>query len=337
MKSIEFKKVLTIIDKKENTLCSIEELRECLRQEKDIYISDQEIDDVIQYLLDTKCIQVDHYVELRAPISLYARSKYHSLCERICLFEYLLNDPRFMEFYTQNRNKMFAKWELQEVLSAHKLLWNDILDSKIFVEVYADLAFNSDILEAGDLIVEEIKKPWYIVSPIVYAHYVDATIHYEGIELKNTDSAVVDYEAMPYIKKILPIRGIPTNRSLSEGLQNVYKDTLMQEYHSKCPICGIHIPQLLIASHIKPFRDCGHLIESSDHSNGILLCKNHDFLFDQGYLSFDDTGKIMISTELIEADYPAMYITPEYHLPEHLMTPRRKQFLKYHRATYFRK
>lgn len=337
MKNFEFKKVLNVIDKIENTLSNINELREYLKHDDDVHLNEDECEQVIQYLLDTHCINLSYNMELSAPITLYARSKHNSICESICLFEYLLNDPKFLNFYKEKRNKMFAKWELQEALSSHLLLWDGILDSKIFVPIYADLAFNSEFLEAGDLIIQEIAQPWYIISPISYAHYIDSTINHKGIELKNINSSIVDYDAMNYILKVLPTRGIPTNRSLSEGLQNIYKDNLMQEYHAKCPICGIHISQLLIASHIKPFRDCAHLIESTDHSNGILLCKNHDFLFDQGYISFDDTGKIMISSKLTEADYPAMYITPEYHLPKYLMTPRRKQFLKFHRETYFRK
>ncbi len=32
--------------------------------------------------------------------------------------------------------------------------------------------------------------------------------------------------------------------------------------------------------------------------NGLLLCPNHDSLFDKGYISFEDNGKVIISNEI---------------------------------------
>ena len=90
MKSLEFKKVLIVIDKKENAIHTIEELKECLQQDEDIYLNNEEIDTVIQYLLDNNCIQIHHYIELKAPITLYARSKHNSLCESIWVLSIFL-------------------------------------------------------------------------------------------------------------------------------------------------------------------------------------------------------------------------------------------------------
>ena len=53
----------------------------------------------------------------------------------------------------------------------------------------------------------------------------------------------------------------------------------------------------------KPFRDCAHIYETATHDNGLLLCRNHDFLFDQGYIMFlTSDGTIIISKALIEKD-----------------------------------
>ena len=50
------------------------------------------------------------------------------------------------------------------------------------------------------------------------------------------------------------------------------------------------------------FRDCAHIYEAIDHDNGLLLCRNHDYLFDQGYFTFDENGYIIFSEELLDKD-----------------------------------
>ena len=60
-------------------------------------------------------------------------------------------------------------------------------------------------------------------------------------------------------------------------------------------------PKFLIASHIKPWA-CSESGEKLDIDNGLLLCPNHDALFDSGYISFDENGVIMISEHLKRDD-----------------------------------
>ena len=134
-------------------------------------------------------------------------------------------------------------------------------------------------------------------------------------------------------------RGIPNNREESRQLQTFYKDTLFHEFDHRCPICDIHLPHMLIASHIKPFRDCAHLYEPIDNNNGLLLCRNHDYLFDQGYISFLDDGRLLVCSELQkEPDHREVYHLPkDFHLDASLMTPERKLFLAYHRKNLFRR
>lgn len=93
---------------------------------------------------------------------------------------------------------------------------------------------------------------------------------------------------------------------------------------------------MLIASHIKPFRDCGHVIEAMDQNNGLLLCRNHDFLFDQGYIAFDSLGHIQISPEIIE-DIDLYHLNKNFQLKKKYLSDHRKAFLKFHELTYFRK
>ena len=48
--------------------------------------------------------------------------------------------------------------------------------------------------------------------------------------------------------------------------------------------------------------------EKLDIENGFLMCPNHDKLFDEGWISFDNNGRIMISDRLQENDMVYMNI-----------------------------
>ena len=75
--------------------------------------------------------------------------------------------------------------------------------------------------------------------------------------------------------------------------------------------------------------------ESVYIDNGFLLCPNHDQLFDQGWISFDDTGKILISEGLSQADrcFTNVSENMKIHFP---LTAGNRVYLKYHRENIFK-
>ena len=81
------------------------------------------------------------------------------------------------------------------------------------------------------------------------------------------------------------------------------KDSLLKKSQidgvCKCAIPGCNIigEQYLIASHILPWQK-STAQEKVDPNNGLLLCPNHDLLFDIRAFSFDSDGRIMISDKL---------------------------------------
>lgn len=78
--------------------------------------------------------------------------------------------------------------------------------------------------------------------------------------------------------------------------QSAFRKLLMRRY-THCCLCDVDDESLLVASHIKPWAKSSHA-EKVDVNNGLLLCPNHDKLFDRGYISFDNDGHIVISDEL---------------------------------------
>jgi len=51
----------------------------------------------------------------------------------------------------------------------------------------------------------------------------------------------------------------------------------------------------LIASHCKPWRDCRDHAERLDGENGLLLTPSIDHLFDRGFISFENSGELLVS------------------------------------------
>lgn len=112
--------------------------------------------------------------------------------------------------------------------------------------------------------------------------------------------------------------------------QNVFRDKLLKRY-SECCVCGLSNSKLLIASHIKPW-SCSASTEKLDVDNGLLLCPNHDKLFDSGLITFDNSGHIIISDQLSEADRDLMNVHPDMVVA---LTERNREYLEYHRKCKF--
>ena len=89
----------------------------------------------------------------------------------------------------------------------------------------------------------------------------------------------------------------------------------------------------LIASHIKPFIKSTD-IEAYDPNNGILLSRNIDSLFDLGYITFDNDGKIMFANHLKQN---VKDFVSNYSLDNRFINAKRIEYLEYHRNEVFEK
>lgn len=89
--------------------------------------------------------------------------------------------------------------------------------------------------------------------------------------------------------------------------QSTFRKRLIEKYNDACCLCGLNFPQLLVASHIKPWAYCNP-IEKADIHNGLLLCRNHDALFNQHLITFDTKGKIIIYETIARTDYPKLFL-----------------------------
>ena len=116
--------------------------------------------------------------------------------------------------------------------------------------------------------------------------------------------------------------------------QSEYRANLIKFWDGKCSVTECKKKELLIASHIKPWKDCSKNNEWLNVYNGLLLIPNLDSVFDLGYISFDETGKIMISKELSTDDCLKLNITKNMKLRK--MNEKINEFLEYHRKHIFK-
>lgn len=116
--------------------------------------------------------------------------------------------------------------------------------------------------------------------------------------------------------------------------QGRYRELLKQKWNDTESISDYANPDFMRASHIKPWKNCDNK-ECIDPENGLLLKPNNDFLFDQGYISFNDDGNIIISKMLSTQDIQEFHLSEEIRIKQ--VTPKMKEYLNYHRENVFKK
>ena len=90
--------------------------------------------------------------------------------------------------------------------------------------------------------------------------------------------------------------------------QGYYRHEILQRFQGKCAVTGADSEELLIASHIVPWRDSNEF-ERLDVDNGILLSPTYDALFDKHLISFSDEGKILLSSAVPESLFSSLGVT----------------------------
>ena len=114
--------------------------------------------------------------------------------------------------------------------------------------------------------------------------------------------------------------------------QEEYRSKLENYWDNACAVIGVRIPEILRASHAKPWKDSSDT-EKLDVFNGFLLCANLDALFDKGLITFDDEGKIIISPKLTDNQITSLSLQ---NMRLRKIDPRHLSYLAYHRENIFK-
>ncbi len=124
--------------------------------------------------------------------------------------------------------------------------------------------------------------------------------------------------------------------------QYFFRLSVLSSYGNRCCVTGLSKPELLIASHIKPWKFSDERTERTNPSNGLCLNSLHDKAFDRGLITITSKYKIIVSDALknaemdektkewfISYDYKQIYL-PDKFLPG-------KEFIQYHNDVIFQK
>ena len=115
--------------------------------------------------------------------------------------------------------------------------------------------------------------------------------------------------------------------------QSYFRRIMLEKHGGKCCLCGVNNEDFLIASHIKPW-SVSDENEKLNEFNGLLLCPNHDKLFDKGFISFDNNGNILISNKLDKTNRMFLNIGEQMKID---VNADNIEFIEYHRKNIFKK
>lgn len=115
--------------------------------------------------------------------------------------------------------------------------------------------------------------------------------------------------------------------------QGSFRRLLLLERH-QCNLCNITTTSVLRASHIKEWSESSRE-ERIDANNGLLLCANHDALFDRHQISFEpNTGDICISASIDSEQRTALNLSDSFNLS---MSDRMKSYMQIHHNKFLDK
>ncbi len=139
-------------------------------------------------------------------------------------------------------------------------------------------------------------------------------------ELEHDLNEILEDKSIPATEKSTYI-----NTRIGQGR---YRRKLIN-YWEKCALTGFTDTRFLVASHIKPWKDANN-VERLDSYNGLLLMPNLDKVFDLGFITFKENGKIVISDYLEEAT--RLGVNPDMQVN---FEDQHQEYIAFHREVVF--
>lgn len=166
-----------------------------------------------------------------------------------------------------------------------------------------------------------------------YNHALAHQIQHESI----TRDAVYDDVETTILQNTLnnnPGAGTDIERIVKVRVsQGSFRRLLLLERH-QCNLCNISTTSVLRASHIKEW-SISSREERIDANNGLLLCANHDALFDRHQISFNpNSGDICVSASIDTEQRKALNLPNYFKLP---MTDKMSSYMKEHYQKFLTK
>lgn len=114
--------------------------------------------------------------------------------------------------------------------------------------------------------------------------------------------------------------------------QGKFRADVLQLWNRRCAVTGSTTIDAIRASHIKPWRDSTNK-ERLDSTNGLPLVASLDALFDAGLISFEDSGRMLVSSKLSPSEREIYGIVGKTLTTKPLS--KTATYLLYHRTTLY--
>jgi putative restriction endonuclease len=114
--------------------------------------------------------------------------------------------------------------------------------------------------------------------------------------------------------------------------QDIYRESLMDYWGGACAVTGIAIPELLRASHAKPWAECASDAERLNVFNGFLLTAHLDALFDRHLMTFVESGDAVFAPKVDHVVRSQLGLSTEIRL--RWLRDEHQPFLRYHRGVF---
>ena len=177
-----------------------------------------------------------------------------------------------------------------------------------------------DYREQGDALTEQAME--LLFEPTVRNENPGITLEYIGRELPEGKE-----------RKVV---------ATARANQSYFRHALLDNYNRRCCLTGLGIEPLLIASHIKPWKDADPAVERLSPENGLLLNALHDRAFDQGLITIDQNLRVVVSRQVPrrtdtgapEYDYLWSFNGRRIDVPGPFRP--RREFIEYHNDVVFK-
>ena len=115
--------------------------------------------------------------------------------------------------------------------------------------------------------------------------------------------------------------------------QDIFRRGLLEYWDGRCAITGLDVPDLLRASHIKPWADCDTDAERLDIFNGLLLAPHLDAAFDAGFVTITEDGAVLLSGALSASARSTLGLHESMKV--HGLHRAHERYLRWHRTRIF--
>lgn len=141
----------------------------------------------------------------------------------------------------------------------------------------------------------------------------------------DVEEPLIQYEIK--IPNVTERKGLVTSR-VGQG---AYRKRIIHRWEYRCAVTGFDKLNVLIASHILPWAIADNN-QRLDVNNGILLSPTYDALFDRHLISFENTGKIILSDSIESQAFKKIRVTGQEKIQN--LSQYNFEYLEKHRIAF---